>query len=294
MPHSQITDAFERASGGLSVSDLDGRIRHINVAFADMLGWPDREELIGRRWSDLQVGDALTDLHLVERLVAGRIGSFDSEASFYGADGSVRSVLLTVAAIRDPDGSTSGLLAFAQDHSDRARVDEELRGLADIDALTGIHNRRRFDFELARSIAHSERYGDTLGLLLIDVDDLKPINDRLGHLAGDDLLRGIAVRLGERLRRTDVLARIGGDEFAVLLPDTAAAKAVRVAEDLVRAVAESPIAVDGTQVQATVTAGATAREPGDDIDARGLLRQADQALYAAKAAGGDRALTYGA
>jgi len=289
MPHPGITDAFERASGGLAISDLDGRIRHINVAFADMLGWPDREELIGRRWADLMVEESAADLHLVERLIAGRIGSFNSEACFYAADGSIRTVLLAVAAIRDPDGSASGLLAFAQDHGDRARVDEALRGLADVDPLTGIHNRRRFDYELARAIAHSQRYGDTFGLMLVDVDDLKPINDRLGHLAGDDLLRGVAARLGERLRRTDVLARIGGDEFAALLPDTSPEKAARVAEDLVRAVREHPVLADGQDVEARITVGVTARGPGGENEPRAVLRQADRALYAAKAAGGDRA-----
>jgi diguanylate cyclase (GGDEF)-like protein/PAS domain S-box-containing protein len=292
LPHHRITDAFERASGGLSISDLDGRIRHVNVAFADMLGWPDREELVGRRWADLMADDGGAGLHLVERLVSGHIDSFDAEASFYAADGSVRTVILAVAAIRDPDGTTSGLLAFAQDHGDRTRVNEELRGLADVDALTGIYNRRRFDQELARAIAHSQRYGGTLGVLLVDVDDLKPINDRLGHLAGDDLLRGIAARLADRLRRTDVLARIGGDEFAVLLPDTPAAKAARVAEDLVRAVGERAVHADGEDVRATITVGATAREPGGETDARALLRQADRALYAAKAAGGDRAQAF--
>ena len=221
-PRSLVTDAFEHATAGLSVTDLNGRILHVNTALADMLGWPDREELIGRRWEDVMVDDASTDAHLAGRLVAGRIASYEHEAQLRGADGVVRTVLMAVALIREPDGAPSGFISFVQHTGDRDRVHEALRGLADVDGLTGIHNRRRFDYELDRAIAHSARYGSSLALILIDVDGLKPVNDTLGHLAGDDLLCGVAAALGERLRRTDVLARIGGDEFAVLLTEPAA------------------------------------------------------------------------
>jgi diguanylate cyclase (GGDEF)-like protein len=148
------------------------------------------------------------------------------------------------------------------------------------DPLTGAANRRRLDAELTAFCA-SPRAGGAL--LLIDVDRFKDFNDRFGHLAGDECLRQIAARLSMSLRPWDLLARFGGEEFAVLLPTAGAEEAAQTAERLRHAVDAQPVCIDGRSIDVTVSLGLAIRDRGSD--ARALIGAADRALYAAKAAG---------
>ncbi|HXE46151.1 MAG TPA: GGDEF domain-containing protein [Conexibacter sp.] len=162
----------------------------------------------------------------------------------------------------------------------------ELRHLADHDPLTGLPNRRRFEQELARQLAHVRRYGPEGALLVLDLDCFKPVNDSLGHAAGDRLLTRVAAVLRERLRATDLIARLGGDEFAVLLPRVDRAGATVVARSLVETVRGAvPAAAAGA---VTISVGVLAF--GGDAPAstpESALAAADLAMYDAKAAGGD-------
>jgi diguanylate cyclase (GGDEF)-like protein len=174
---------------------------------------------------------------------------------------------------------------------ERARLHERIRAMAERDGLTGLFNRRRFDELLPQLVAESRQHGDALALLLIDIDHFKPINDRFGHLVGDDLLRGVAGILQARLRVGDFPCRYGGDEMAVLLPHTGVAAASALAERLRALMAQARFGEAG-EVQTTVSmglAGLAARHgPASD-----LLAAADQALYAAKRSGKNRVATAG-
>ena len=162
----------------------------------------------------------------------------------------------------------------------------ELRHLADHDPLTGLPNRRRFEQDLARHLAHVRRYGPEGAALVLDLDCFKPVNDTFGHAAGDRLLARVASVLRERLRATDVVARLGGDEFAVLLPRVDRAGAAAVARSLVETVRAEALTADARGV--TISVGAIAFE---DFELASLpasvLAAADLAMYDAKAAGGD-------
>ncbi len=151
-----------------------------------------------------------------------------------------------------------------------------------IDALTGLWNRRAFSRSLARELARSERGAAPLSVLLIDLDHLKRINDEGGHAAGDAALAAVGARLREISRRSDVAARIGGDEFALLAPDTPPDQALALAERLCAA-------LRSTAGHPTVSVGVSGVVGGYRTTAEGLLARADAALYAAKAAGRDRA-----
>jgi diguanylate cyclase (GGDEF)-like protein len=154
------------------------------------------------------------------------------------------------------------------------------------DPLTGLPNRRAFDDELARRLAEWKRKGALFCLLLVDLDHFKELNDRHGHPAGDQVLRQLAEVLLAVLREMDMAARIGGEEFAVLLPSTNLPDAMRVAQRLRAAVADAPLEIDpGQTIKLTISIGLTAVRPGDHPLL--LLRRADQALYAAKRAGRD-------
>jgi len=200
----------------------------------------------------------------------------------------VNGTLLTALAISllALIGLRRGTLRARQDLTSLRAATSELRHLADHDALTGLPNRRRFEEELARHLAHVRRYGPEGALLVLDLDCFKPVNDTFGHAAGDRLLVRVATVLRERLRATDVVARLGGDEFAVLLPRVDRAGAAAVASSLVETVrAEAPTA-DARAVTASVGALAfDARTLASSPD--GALIAADLAMYDAKAAGGD-------
>jgi len=161
----------------------------------------------------------------------------------------------------------------------------ELRHLADHDALTGLPNRRRFEQELARHLAHVRRYGPEGAALVLDLDCFKPVNDTFGHAAGDRLLARVACVLQERLRATDVVARLGGDEFAILLPRVDAAGAGAVARSLVETVRAETLTADARSV--TISIGVIAFDERAPVVPEGILAAADIAMYDAKAAGGD-------
>jgi diguanylate cyclase (GGDEF)-like protein len=164
-----------------------------------------------------------------------------------------------------------------------ARENTILADLTLTDPLTRMANRRRLDAELTAFCGSPGAGG---ALLLIDIDRFKDFNDRLGHLGGDECLRQIAARLSMHLRRPDLLARFGGEEFAVLLPQVSSDEATQMAERLRKAVSAQPFLVDGQGVSLTVSIGVAVRGRGCDPD--GLIAAADRALYAAKNSGRDQ------
>jgi diguanylate cyclase (GGDEF)-like protein len=152
------------------------------------------------------------------------------------------------------------------------------------DALTGLLNRRGFEMQIAFALALARRSGRPLSLITVDVDQFKQVNDTYGHEAGDEVLRRLALTLATRLRTSDVVARLGGEEFVALLPDTDLDGAQSIAEALVAAVDEQRDPVVG---QITVSAGVSMMRSAQD-DGADLLRRADAALYDAKGQGRNR------
>ena len=163
---------------------------------------------------------------------------------------------------------------------DNARRFREARQLADLDALNGLHNRRYFHETLAREVARAHRYSRSLALVVFDLDDFKAINDRIGHLAGDGVLAEAADRVREVVRAADVACRVGGDEFAVILPESSLKDADQLYARLEEALSVRPIGQAG---RLRVSAGVTELRPDDD--ATSFFERADEALYRAKAAG---------
>jgi diguanylate cyclase (GGDEF)-like protein len=173
------------------------------------------------------------------------------------------------------------------------RVREQLSNMVLSDPLTGCLNRRGFEQAYAREVARSTRAGSDLGLLVVDLDHFKQVNDNYGHAAGDEVLRGAGQLLMDACRAGDIVARVGGEEFALLLPDTGATGAFLFATRLCTAVREHrfpPASPDTLAIRVTTSIGVASRIPhrGVDDGASGLSARADEALYAAKRSGRDR------
>ena len=166
---------------------------------------------------------------------------------------------------------------------ENARRFREARQLADLDALTGLHNRRFFHETLAREVARAHRYERTLGLIVFDLDDFKEVNDRIGHLAGDAVLAEAAERVRDVVRSADIACRVGGDEFAVILPESTLEDADQLYRRIQHAVSVRPIGQGG---KLYLSAGVA--ELRADDDAVSLFQRADDALYRAKDAGKGR------
>jgi diguanylate cyclase (GGDEF)-like protein len=170
----------------------------------------------------------------------------------------------------------------------RRQLEDAARQQARTDELTGLPNRRRF-FELAeREMVRAQRYGSPLAVVMLDLDHFKEINDNYGHAAGDQVLRAVGDCCRDVLRTNDVIGRLGGEEFAILLPATAMDGARLFAERLRVAVYECRIGLPGTELRLTATLGVAACAPGEVVTVDELLARADAALYRGKAGGRNR------
>jgi diguanylate cyclase (GGDEF)-like protein len=167
------------------------------------------------------------------------------------------------------------------------KTEAELRFLADHDPLTGLLNRRRFRSELDQYVSFTARYGGQGAVMIIDIDGLKAVNDRLGHQLGDNLIRRISGILRERVRATDLVARLSGDEFAVLMPQTDSSGALQLGEDLRAEVAEGFPSGEETGA-ATISVGITMFGGGYEVGSEAVLVAADEAMYRAKEDGRNR------
>jgi diguanylate cyclase (GGDEF)-like protein/PAS domain S-box-containing protein len=193
--------------------------------------------------------------------------------------GEMRLVSWSCTGLTAPDGTVSHIVATGIDVTERRRMERRLRHLADHDDLTGLINRRRFQDDLERHLAEGRRYGMTGALLVLDLDGFKAINDTHGHSAGDSVLRGVAEALHARLRGSDIVARIGGDEFAVLLPRGGGDAAERVCQALEREIPAEVRDPDGSGVKVSVGFAPFVDEVASVDD---VLSAADASMYAVK------------
>ncbi|TDR41243.1 diguanylate cyclase (GGDEF)-like protein [Tahibacter aquaticus] len=197
--------------------------------------------------------------------------------------------LVDEAELRDGDhiGVGDSVLKFMEQGSIEARYHEELYQLATSDPLTGLYNRRQFQELMEKEILRATRHARALSLALVDIDHFKPINDRHGHPAGDGVIRGIAQLLRHNARADQLIARIGGEEFALVYAEQSLAEATAAAERLRKAIAASPFDLGGAPAAVTVSIGVAQWQRGMSSLAD-LMRVADEQLYRAKKEGRNR------
>ena len=274
---------FEQAPIGMALLTPEGRWVRVNQALLAITGYTS-EELLAKTIEEVTHPDDMSvDLEHVRQLLAGEIREYQMEKRYFHARGHVISTMLSVSLVRDLQGRPLHFIAQIQDITERKLMEERLRHLAEHDSLTGLHNRRLLERELAMQVARCRRYGEQAALLVLDLDGFKQVNDTYGHKAGDELLKALAVELARRLRGTDMVARIGGDELAVLLPGTDAAGGRKVAANLEEAVAGCRVDADGRRVATTASVGVAAIDR-ESLAAEAVLMEADRSMYAAKSA----------
>ncbi|HUR85326.1 MAG TPA: PAS domain S-box protein [Solirubrobacteraceae bacterium] len=289
--------AFEHAPIGVALVSTEGTtagtIVRANRALADLVGG-DPDALAGRGLTSLAPAEDRSGLiATLARLLAGA-ESVHGEQRLIAADGHDVWTLLSGSLVQGSDGRGRQAVIQVLDITERKTFEGRLQHLADHDALTGLVNRRRFEHELDRAIAHAERYGSKGAVLLLDLDGFKYINDALGHSVGDELIMRIAHVIRGTLRDTDLVARIGGDEFAAILPDADERTAAAVAEKLLSAIRRQGSVTTSSQRQARVTTsiGATVFDGRRGLTGEDLLVEADIAMYDAKDGGRDGVKVY--
>ena len=273
---ARLSAVLEASPVGVAiVMAADGRTVFANSRLAHLLGRP---------LDGLSLPDLLAPGMIAE--VAGHGHLEERELSFAHPDGSTSCALLSARAMTV--AGDDALLLWLYDITRRKELERELLRHATIDHLTGVANRRRF-LELAeQELLRSQRYGRTVCLLMLDIDHFKKINDAHGHQAGDVALRAVAEACRTALRTCDEIGRLGGEEFAVMLPETAMDHAEAAAERIRRAVAELELPLAGGGALAmTVSIGVTQAAPGE-LDVDQALARADAALYRAKESGRNR------
>ncbi len=280
---------FEHAPIGQALLSADGAIQQANPALGLLCGRT-RADLEGTQLRELlHPADIAKLMSGLRQLAAGEVDGLELELRFLSVVGSPIHVAVHGTLLRDSDGRPANALCQFQDVSEHKRFEEQLQYMADHDPLTGLLNRRRFEAALERHMAHVKRYGSAGALMVLDLDHFKQINDTLGHSGGDEMITAIAGVLRGRLRETDLLARVGGDEFAVLLPEANRADAEKVAQALVDVVRSNTTVLEGERHRVTTSVGvATFDGPMGELSAEGILIDADLAMYDAKEAGGDR------
>ena len=272
----------------IALLDVEGFYRYASPAIASILGFsPD--EIRGRHWTAMAHPDDVAD-----RAARGGISFKAGEIETAGvyrvthADGSFRA-LECRATDRLADPAVNGIVLVLRDVTERERLTAELARRAFHDPLTALPNRDLYCDRLEHALASAQRHAGGVGVVFIDLDDFKLVNDNLGHAAGDALLVEIGARLRKHLRAGDTAARFGGDEFTLLVEAVSGvAEACAIAARLLATLTE-PYTIAGEVIAAHASAGVAVWQPGDaPTTPETLLQQADMALYEAKAAGKGR------
>src|SRR5947207_383052 len=282
---------FELAGSGVAHIGMDRRFIRVNRRLCEMTGYSEDEllRLTGRQISHPEDVDVINAQR--PSLYAGEIDAVRVEKRYLRKDGSVIWVAFTMVVERNAAGEPQYEIAFFDDITSRKNAEaalreseERFRQLAHHDALTSLPNRALFYDRMQHTLALAKRNHWTVGVMLVDLDRFKTVNDTLGHAVGDKLLRQVAERLSKSVRTSDTVARLGGDEFAVVLNNLSAPEDAAVAGQKIIAAFQAPFQVEGHSLLSTLSIGA-ALYPNDSIDQETLLKNADAAMYRSKEAG---------
>lgn len=271
------------------ILSLDGTFIYANKAMADLCDLP-ADQIKGKRFSRMPLPAHYNDTQELEKVISRKQQS-RGEVEVTSTRGHSRVFEYVYAPVIDDRGRVEAISGISHDITLRKKTEAKIWRHANYDLLTNVPNRRLFRDRLDQHAAHSGRTGDPFALLFIDLDGFKSVNDRLGHDAGDELLVEVAKRLCECIRQTDTVARMGGDEFTILLLDTGNVDFIK---DIARSILnelDRPFRLGDDEVKVSASIGVTLF-PEDGQSAQQLLNTADQAMYLAKHSGRNQVCFY--
>lgn len=278
--------AMAHSTVGMALSGVDGTIERVNPALCALLGRT-AEELVGHGlWEFTADRELASHRDQTGTVLAGEVAHHEAQRRYYRPDGTTVWCIRTVIGLPGDSGDVNHLLVQFQDITAAKEATARLRKAAVTDALTGLPNRTVLEDRLGRALASARITGTQVGVLFIDIDRFKQINDTLGHEVGDHLLREAGIRLGDAIRHTDTVVRLGGDEFVVVREQLSSTTDLDGVTERIREAFAAPFAYEGHRLVMSVSVGAAA---GNTMSARELLARADAAMYRVKANRGDRA-----
>lgn len=278
--------ALKAADNGIVITDLNGVIEWVNPAMLRLTGYR-MEEAVGNKANLLRSGvhDDAFYRNMWQAILSGEV--WHGDIVNRRKDGTHYHEEMTITPVMDEQGVIQHFIAVKQDISKRKQLEGELHQLATTDSLTGVANRRHFLKRVVEELKRIKRYGGHCALIMLDLDHFKRINDSRGHAAGDSVLRHFTTLVQDHLRGSDLLGRLGGEEFAVFLPETALEGAAGFAERVRRHTESEPANSEKGLISYTVSVGVTLLDPLDASPDDALAR-ADEALYRAKENGRNR------
>jgi len=281
-----LTSYLENAPEGIYMNGLEGTFLYGNRMCEEIIGYR-REELIGKNLLELNLLSENSFDKAVQLLQANMEGkpTGPDEIELISKEGRLIPVEINTSVVQRMGQKI--VLAFIRDITERKQAEEKIQQMAYHDSLTGLPNRKLFSDRSSIALTQAQRNKKEVGIAMLDLDNFKDVNDTLGHDVGDLLLKATAERLTAALRKGDTVARFGGDEFALILPDLKAVEdAIQVAQKIVDSF-RKPFLIDTHQLMVTTSIG-IAVYPDDGVDESTLLKNADIAMYQAKQAGRDR------
>jgi diguanylate cyclase (GGDEF)-like protein/PAS domain S-box-containing protein len=277
----------QNSSDVVIIIDDDNLMTYVSPAIERMLGYT-VIDLMGRNVFELL---SISEAERMRALNVPDIDGHSAEVHVQATDGQVRSLEVAITDMRDQP-EVDGIVLNIRDVTDRKILEDDLRHVALHDDLTGLANRALLADRSLEAVQAAKRTGESVAALFVNVDDFKLINDSRGHATGDSVLLEVAARLQADLRVSDVAARLGADDFAVLLGGVADSGEAMAAAQRVRDVLGAPFSIDGQTFHLTASVGVAHTVVDRTTTAEDLLRQADAAMHAAKEAGKDRALVF--
>ena len=285
---SEVLNSMTEA---VTVIDLDFRFVSVNHAFSYITGYTE-EEVIGLSTSLLDSSQHPPQFYEQMRLTMQQTGRWSGEMWQRRKDDEEFLCSIEAVEVIEPNGKRGYFVAVLNDITEKKRAEQELRYLANFDTLTGLPNRALLSERLARAIVRARRQDTLVGVLFLDLDRFKEINDSLGHSAGDRILKAVAARLQSIAGPSDTVSRLGGDEFTVVLEDLVSAEAAfEVARKLLASFATPLVIDDRSEISITPSVGISLY-PAHGLAPTDLLKHADSAMYQAKANGRNTYLVY--
>ena len=282
----QSASVFEHANEGIIITDHTGAILDVNEAFITITGYS-RDDVLGKNPRILKSGKYDKSFYdgmwrcLIEE------GRWTGELWNRRKDGSLYANKTTISSLKTSDQELRFVALFS-DITDIKEYQKRLEHIAHFDPLTGLPNRELLSDRLRQAMSNAQRHHTLLGVVYLDLDGFKQINDTHGHDTGDKLLRVISTRLKDVLRESDTLGRIGGDEFVAVLSDLHTLEECVPILERFRTAASMPVNIDNVELRVSVSIGVTFYRPNESVDGDQLIRQSDQAMYQAKQSGKDR------